>query len=112
MNAHVGRPSTDSRALYQIGQDVYRAEGGRTVALLCGKPFREGRTSAEVLRLLFSGDDQASATEVNYVRRAPILDARLAGAISRMSAVYEQGLLTLQRKRTGGNQHVTVKHIP
>ena len=28
-----------------------------------------------------------------------------------MSATYQQGLLTLQRKRTGGNQHVTVKHI-
>src|SRR6476469_8677804 len=28
-----------------------------------------------------------------------------------MSATYQQGLLTLQRKRTGGNQHVTVNHI-
>src|SRR5262249_50515939 len=28
-----------------------------------------------------------------------------------MSATYQQGLLTLQRKRTGGNQEVTVKHI-
>jgi hypothetical protein len=28
-----------------------------------------------------------------------------------MSATYQQALLTLQRKRTGGNQHVTVKHI-
>ena len=36
---------------------------------------------------------------------------RLAGGISRMSASYQQGLLSLQRKRTGGNQHVTVKHI-
>ena len=36
---------------------------------------------------------------------------RLAGAISRLSVTYQQGLLTLQRKRTGGNQHVTVKHI-
>jgi len=36
---------------------------------------------------------------------------RLAGAISRLSATYQQGLLTLQRKRTGGNQPVTVKHI-
>jgi hypothetical protein len=35
----------------------------------------------------------------------------LAGAISRMSTTYQQALLTLQRKRTGGNQHVTVKHI-
>jgi hypothetical protein len=36
---------------------------------------------------------------------------RLAAAISRMSATYQQALLTLQRKRTGGSQHVTVKHI-
>jgi hypothetical protein len=28
-----------------------------------------------------------------------------------MSATCQQGLLTLQRKRTGGNQQVTVKHI-
>jgi hypothetical protein len=33
------------------------------------------------------------------------------GPRSRMSATYQQGLLTLQRKRTGGNQQVTVKHI-
>jgi hypothetical protein len=31
--------------------------------------------------------------------------------VSRLSATYQQGLLTLQRKRTGGSQHVTVKHI-
>src|SRR5262249_51073700 len=36
---------------------------------------------------------------------------RYAGAISRMSATFQQGLQALQRKRTGGNQHVTVKHI-
>ena len=42
---------------------------------------------------------------------ANVRACRLAGAISRMSATYQQGLLTLQRKRTGGSQHVTVKHI-
>ena len=42
---------------------------------------------------------------------ANVRACRLAGAISRLSATYQQGLLTLQRKRTGGNQHVTVKHI-
>jgi hypothetical protein len=42
---------------------------------------------------------------------ANVRACRLAGAISRLSASYQQGLLTLQRKRTGGNQHVTVKHI-
>jgi hypothetical protein len=42
---------------------------------------------------------------------ANVRACRLAGAISCMSATYQQGLLTLQRKRTGGNQQVTVKHI-
>jgi hypothetical protein len=42
---------------------------------------------------------------------ANVRACRLAGAISRMSATYQQGLLTLQRKRTGGKQQVTVKHI-
>jgi hypothetical protein len=42
---------------------------------------------------------------------ANVRACRLAGAISRMSATFQQGLLALQRKRTRGNQHVTVKHI-
>src|SRR5262249_15319109 len=42
---------------------------------------------------------------------ANVRACRLAGAITRLAATYQQGLLTLQRKRTGGNQHVTVKHI-
>src|SRR6266566_3158757 len=33
---------------------------------------------------------------------ANVRACRLAGAISRLSATYQQGLLTLQRKRTGG----------
>jgi hypothetical protein len=47
----------------------------------------------------------------NKREAANVRACRLAGAITRMSATYQQGLLTLQRKRTGGNQHVTVKHI-
>ena len=47
----------------------------------------------------------------NKREAANVRACRLAGAISRLSATYQQGLLTLQRKRTGGNQHVTVKHI-
>jgi hypothetical protein len=42
---------------------------------------------------------------------ANVRGCRLSGAISRLAATYQQGLHTLQRKRTGGNQHVTVKHI-
>jgi hypothetical protein len=52
------------------------------------------------------GDLDRSRREAANVRAC-----QLAGAISRMSATYQQGLLTLQRKRTGGNQQVTVKHI-
>jgi hypothetical protein len=56
--------------------------------------------------------DVASARDDPNKREAANVRAcRLAGAISRMSATYQQGLLTLQRKRTGGNQQVTVKHI-
>jgi hypothetical protein len=42
---------------------------------------------------------------------ANVRACRLAGAMTRLSATYQQALLTLQRKRTGGSQHVTVKHI-
>jgi hypothetical protein len=47
----------------------------------------------------------------NKREAANVRACRLAGAISRMSATYQEALLTLQRKRTGGKQHVTVKHI-
>src|SRR5262249_44948091 len=36
---------------------------------------------------------------------ANVRACRIAGATSRMSAVFQQGMLTLQRKRTDGNQH-------
>jgi hypothetical protein len=67
MNAYVRRPSTDSRTLHQIGQDVYRAESGRTVAHLCSKPFGEGRTGASVAGYCSRATDQANATEADYV---------------------------------------------
>ena len=55
--------------------------------------------------------DAAGVIDPNKREAANVRACRLAGAISRMSATYQQGLLTLQRKRTGGNQQVTVKHI-
>ena len=36
---------------------------------------------------------------------------RLAGATARMMTTFQQGLLTLQRMRTGGQQVVTVQHV-
>src|SRR5262245_60748448 len=55
--------------------------------------------------------DAAGVIDPNKREAANVRACRLAGAISRMSASYQQALLTLQRKRTGGSQHVTVKHI-
>src|SRR5262249_40073210 len=55
--------------------------------------------------------DAAGVIDANKREAANVRACRLAGAVSRMSATYQQGLLTLQRKRTGGNQQVTVKHI-
>jgi hypothetical protein len=55
--------------------------------------------------------DAAAPGDPNKREAANVRACRLAGAISRMSATYQQVLLTLQRKRTGGNQQVTVKHI-
>jgi len=55
--------------------------------------------------------DAADVIDANKREAANVRACRLAGAISRLSATYQQGLLTLQRKRTGGNQQVTVKHI-
>ena len=53
----------------------------------------------------------AAGLEESRREAANVRACRLAGAMARLSATYQQGLLTLQRKRTGGNQHVTVKHI-
>jgi hypothetical protein len=53
-----------------------------------------------------AGVMQPSAREAANVRAC-----RLAGAISRMSSTFQQAVLTLQRKRTGGRQHVTVTHV-
>jgi hypothetical protein len=36
---------------------------------------------------------------------------RLAGATSRLSSTFQEGLLTLQRLRNGGSQTVTVRHV-
>ena len=37
--------------------------------------------------------------------------ARLSNAAARLMSVFQQGLLTLQRLRTNGNQTVTVQHV-
>ena len=55
--------------------------------------------------------DRVGVMDERKREAANVRGCRLAAAISRMSATYQQGLLTLQRKRTGGNQQVTVKHI-
>ena len=65
------------------------------------------RMNEEISRL----NEQLYHLDEGKREAANVRACRLAGAISRLSVTYQQGLLTLQRKRTGGNQHVTVKHI-
>jgi hypothetical protein len=43
--------------------------------------------------------------------RANVQGSRLAGAIARINTSFQQGLVTLQRLRTGGQQVVTVQHV-
>ena len=45
-------------------------------------------------------------------RQAANIEAtRLAGAVSRMMTTFQQGAVTMQRMRTGGQQVVTVQHV-
>ena len=44
-------------------------------------------------------------------QRDTIEQARLINASVRLMTTYQQGMLTLQRIRTGGNQTVTVQHV-
>lgn len=41
----------------------------------------------------------------------PVEMARLSNASARMIQVYQEGLLTLQKLRTGGKQTVVVQHV-
>jgi hypothetical protein len=43
--------------------------------------------------------------------RANVQVTRLAGATARIMTTFQQGLMTLQRMRTGGQQVVTVQHV-
>ena len=44
-------------------------------------------------------------------QRDTVERSRLANTAGRLMSVYQQGLLTLQRLRTNGNQTVTVQHV-
>lgn len=44
-------------------------------------------------------------------QREPVEQARLVNAAARLMSVYQQGLLVLNRIKTGGNQTVTVQHV-
>src|SRR3954463_16662385 len=43
--------------------------------------------------------------------RATLNATRLAGAVGRLMSTYQQGLVTLQRLRSGGKQTVVVQHV-
>src|SRR4051794_7633885 len=42
---------------------------------------------------------------------ANVQACRLAGAVSRLNTTFQQGVLALQRMRSGGRQVVTVQHV-
>ena len=44
-------------------------------------------------------------------QRNPVESCRLANTAARLMSVYQDGLMTLQRLRTGGSQTVTVQHV-
>ena len=52
--------------------------------------------------------DQALGFEA---RQDSVESCRLANTAARLMGVYQDGLLTLQRLRSGGNQTVTVQHV-
>jgi hypothetical protein len=54
--------------------------------------------------------ETSSVIQEDKREKANIRATRLAGAMARMSLAYQAGLLTLQRKRSGGVQRVTVTH--
>jgi hypothetical protein len=43
--------------------------------------------------------------------RVNIQATRLAGAVGRLMSTYQQGMMTLQRSRSGGQQTVVVQHV-
>ena len=65
------------------------------------------KMSAEINRRV----DYLSTVRGEEQERANIQATRLAGATARVMSTFQQGLLTLQRLRTGGQQVVTVQHV-
>ena len=56
--------------------------------------------------------DRALSYEGRYTREGNSVEAcRLANTAARLMSVFQDGMLTLQRLRTGGNQTVTVQHV-
>src|SRR3954447_26306382 len=55
----------------------------------------------ERMNVIASGSQEAANVQA----------CRLAGAVSRLMTSYQQGVLTLQRMRSGGRQVVTVQHV-
>ena len=65
------------------------------------------KLSAELNRRI----DYVANARGDEQERANVQATRLAGAVGRMMTSYQQGLLTLQRLRSGGRQTVVVQHL-
>ena len=122
----VANPDYVTAAASRYRLDLANRSGSLDLALDAADSIRAQDSLEKMLvhqmAVLHRGMMNASARMNEELDAAAFLDeakreaanvraCRLAAAISRMSATYQQGLHTLQRKRTGGSQHVTVKHI-
>jgi hypothetical protein len=67
------------------------------------------RMTALVNRRLESMANINQLTTMQDIERQNIETCRLAGAVTRMMNTFQQGMLTLQRVRTGGEQRVVVE---
>lgn len=55
---------------------------------------------------------QHPTTHGNGLRQGDTLELqRLTNSVARLQASFQQGMLTMQKLRTGGNQTVTVQHV-
>jgi hypothetical protein len=99
-----------------LGQHRHRLARVQSIPSLCSwakRPASDGTLACGGAFLIVQAHVWNALRDLTAAEReaANVRACRLAGAISRMSGTYQQGVLTLQRKRTVGNQHVTVKHI-
>jgi hypothetical protein len=57
------------------------------------------------------GEHLPQPAQMRNLERVNQETCRLAGTVTRMMTTFQQGMVTLQRMRTGGRQEVLVQHV-